>query len=107
MRPMFQAPTPAAAAGGLGFGGWNSPVPYLFSGFAVMLGLIAVALILLACSYKQGPSYNQSSSEEKSEKRVHVLQPEMEPRVAVIMAGETIPTHLAKPAAVTQRCEEV
>ncbi|CAI9775666.1 unnamed protein product [Fraxinus pennsylvanica] len=30
---------------------WHSPVPYLFGGLAVMLGLIAFALLILACSY--------------------------------------------------------
>ncbi|EMS45822.1 hypothetical protein TRIUR3_28536 [Triticum urartu] len=30
---------------------WQSPVPYLFGGLAAMLGLIAFALLILACSY--------------------------------------------------------
>uniref|UniRef100_M8BL98 Protein GLUTAMINE DUMPER 3 n=1 Tax=Aegilops tauschii TaxID=37682 RepID=M8BL98_AEGTA len=30
---------------------WQSPVPYLFGGLAAMLGLIALALLILACSY--------------------------------------------------------
>nr|KJB55151.1 hypothetical protein B456_009G065800 [Gossypium raimondii] len=30
---------------------WHSPVPYLFGGLAAMLGLIAFALLILACSY--------------------------------------------------------
>ncbi|GKC32097.1 glutamine dumper 2-like protein [Tanacetum coccineum] len=30
---------------------WHSPVPYLFGGLAAMMGLIAFALLVLACSY--------------------------------------------------------
>ncbi|KAL4197360.1 hypothetical protein AMTRI_Chr04g187940 [Amborella trichopoda] len=30
---------------------WHSPVPYLFGGLAAMLGLIAFALLILACSF--------------------------------------------------------
>ncbi|EAZ21955.1 hypothetical protein OsJ_05607 [Oryza sativa Japonica Group] len=30
---------------------WQSPVPYLFGGLAAMLGLIALSLLALACSY--------------------------------------------------------
>ncbi|KAF5787554.1 putative protein glutamine dumper [Helianthus annuus] len=30
---------------------WHSPVPYLFGGLALILGLIAFALLILACSY--------------------------------------------------------
>ncbi|KAL0431813.1 UNVERIFIED_CONTAM: protein GLUTAMINE DUMPER 5 [Sesamum radiatum] len=106
MRPKIQHPTntTTAAAGG-GFQRWNSPVPYLFGSLALVLGVIAMALIILACSYRSRSS--ESSSEEKPEKSVHALQPEMEPRIVVIMAGETKPTHLAKPLAAARRVEEV
>lgn len=30
---------------------WHSPVPYLFGGLTAMLGLVAFALLILACSY--------------------------------------------------------
>ncbi|PIN02447.1 hypothetical protein CDL12_25043 [Handroanthus impetiginosus] len=96
MKPEFQSPPPAVATG-VGLRWWSSPVPFLLGGLALMFGVMALALILLACSYKQ--RLYESSMEEKSEKRVHVLEREMETIVVVIMAGETIPTHLAKPAA--------
>ncbi|KAI3462838.1 hypothetical protein Pfo_019501 [Paulownia fortunei] len=108
MRPKIQHPTttttPAVAGGGLQR--WNSPIPYLFGGLALVLGVISLALIILACSYKNSSSSSESSN-EKSEKPLHALQPEIEPRVVVIMAGETNPTHLAKPVAAARRVEEV
>ncbi|GMP74670.1 hypothetical protein CsSME_00032031 [Camellia sinensis var. sinensis] len=36
---------------------WHSPVPYLFGGLAAMLGLIAFALLILACSYWKFSGY--------------------------------------------------
>ncbi|KAL0396636.1 UNVERIFIED_CONTAM: protein GLUTAMINE DUMPER 5 [Sesamum calycinum] len=102
MMPKIQHPTntTTAAAGG-GFQRWSSPVPYLFGSLALVLGVIAMALVILVCSYRS------PSSEEKPEKSVHALQPDMEPRVVVIMAGETNPTHLAKPLAARRPVEEV
>lgn len=101
MTPNIQHPTtttPAAAGGG--FQRWNSPIPFLFGGLALVLGVVALALMILACAYKN--SSPSLSEEEASNKAACALQPEMEPRIVVIMAGETNPTHLAKPiAAVT------
>lgn len=105
MRPNIQHPTtttPAAAGGG--FQRWNSPIPYLFGGLALVLGVVALALIILACAYRNSSS--DQSSNEKSNKPAHALQPEMEPRIVVIMAGETKPTYLAKPIAATRRADE-
>ncbi|GMP28544.1 hypothetical protein CsSME_00004041 [Camellia sinensis var. sinensis] len=34
----------------VGFQRWNSPIPYLLSGLALTLGLIAFALAILGCS---------------------------------------------------------
>nr|DAD43128.1 TPA_asm: hypothetical protein HUJ06_001358 [Nelumbo nucifera] len=46
------ASAPKSAAAGAGqHSPWHSPVPYLFGGLAAMLGLIAFALLILACSY--------------------------------------------------------
>ncbi|KAL3640228.1 hypothetical protein CASFOL_015196 [Castilleja foliolosa] len=101
--------TTAAAAAGGELQQWNSPVPYLFGGIALVIGLIAIALMIIACSHKNSStSDDDESSSEKSEKPVHALRPEMEPRIVVIMAGETNPTYLAKPiAAVRGPPEEV
>ena len=48
---------------------WHSPVPYLFGGLAAMLGLIAFALLILACSYWKlsGQLQNEENAERDLE----------------------------------------
>ncbi|MBA0594351.1 hypothetical protein E1A91_D05G068000v1 [Gossypium mustelinum] len=89
---------------------WHSPVPYLFGGLAAMLGLIAFALLILACSYWRlsGRLDNNSEggdverdvesgeNEGDSTKQVKVY----EEKILVIMAGEEKPTFLATPVIV-------
>lgn len=83
---------------------WNSPVPYLFGGLAIILGLIALALFIISCSYKK-PSTEESSSSNnvndsdrgREKKTVELMKPEMEPKFVVIMPGDYNPTWLAKP----------
>ncbi|KAA8547855.1 hypothetical protein F0562_004284 [Nyssa sinensis] len=78
---------------------WNSPIPYLFGGLALTLGLVALALIILACSYKRSSSGSSTEVQEKpADMPMNVLQPEMEPKIVVIMAGDDNPTYLAKPS---------
>ncbi|KAL0738580.1 hypothetical protein Bca4012_014790 [Brassica carinata] len=80
---------------------WRSPVPYLFGGLAAMLGLIAFALLLLACSYcslsrrtnSDGDGEKQTESDEKVAAKV------FEEKILVIMAGQNKPTFLATPVA--------
>ncbi|XP_052197818.1 protein GLUTAMINE DUMPER 5-like [Diospyros lotus] len=92
---MRAATNTGAAVQGGSFKIWNSPIPYLFGGVALLLGLIAVALVILACSRKAS-----SNPEEKpAATPLPVLQPEMEPKIFVIMAGDANPTYLAKPTA--------
>lgn len=85
---------------------WHSPVPYLFGGLAAMLGLIAFALLILACSYwklsgyLEGSNNNHGDGDAASEKPVappvvpHVCYEE---KIVVIMAGDEKPTFLATP----------
>ncbi|CAN1341709.1 Protein GLUTAMINE DUMPER 1 [Linum perenne] len=85
---------------------WHSPIPYLFGGLAAMLGLIAFALIILACSYWRLPTRRSNrrhggggnddieSGDEKEGKSVKVF----EEKFLVIMAGDNKPTFLATPA---------
>ncbi|KAK1420905.1 hypothetical protein QVD17_22869 [Tagetes erecta] len=80
---------------------WHSPVPYLFGGLAAMLGLIAFALLILACSYwkisadgdgdiEAGNGVGDDSKPvDKKETLV------FEEKYVVIMAGEAKPTFLA------------
>ncbi|GLT71942.1 hypothetical protein SLA2020_439240 [Shorea laevis] len=91
---------------------WHSPVPYLFGGLAAMLGLIAFALLILACSYwrlagqfdeREGGGGDETDLEsgagegkegENSEGKVVKVYEE---KILVIMAGDRKPTFLATP----------
>ncbi|KAJ8775257.1 hypothetical protein K2173_020261 [Erythroxylum novogranatense] len=78
---------------------WNSPIPYLFGGLALMLLCIALALIVLVCSYRRS-----LSDVEKGGKLVDLPSfDDMEPKIVVIMAGEEQPTYLAKPTCSCQK----
>ncbi|GMI84203.1 hypothetical protein HRI_002089600 [Hibiscus trionum] len=94
---------------------WHSPVPYLFGGLAAMLGLIAFALLILACSYWKLSGYLENDGEGSSgqadgdleagegkgdDARLRAV---MEPKVLVIMAGEVKPTFLATPIGSSSR----
>ncbi|PIA28566.1 hypothetical protein AQUCO_06800015v1 [Aquilegia coerulea] len=85
---------------------WHSPVPYLFGGLAAMLGLIAFALLILACSYWKlsGNFDNEEESErdlengdEKNGDGAMKAPPVYEEKIVVIMAGDCKPTYLATP----------
>ncbi|XP_009379501.1 protein GLUTAMINE DUMPER 3 isoform X1 [Pyrus x bretschneideri] len=84
---------------------WHSPVPYLFGGLAAMLGLIAFALLILACSYWR-LSGNLENHENGSERDLEAgegdessqkIVPVFEEKILVIMAGDAKPTFLATP----------
>ncbi|XP_008789699.2 protein GLUTAMINE DUMPER 5 [Phoenix dactylifera] len=83
---------------------WHSPVPYLFGGLAAMLGLIAFALFILACSYWKlsgyfeggdGDTENRGAGGKPGADPVAKPPESFEPRIVVIMAGK--PTFLATP----------
>ncbi|KAK8655116.1 hypothetical protein V6N13_107708 [Hibiscus sabdariffa] len=87
---------------------WHSPVPYLFGGLAAMLGLIAFALLILACSYWKLSGYLESgeggegdtdleAGEGKGDQSLKGGAPVMEQKFLVIMAGQAKPTFLATP----------
>ncbi|KAE8685932.1 hypothetical protein F3Y22_tig00111088pilonHSYRG00157 [Hibiscus syriacus] len=88
MRPASNSTT---AATGSVFRRWNSPIPYLFGGMAAMLGLIAIALVILVCSCKDS-WHNSHGGDQKA-----AMQFEMEPKIVVIMAGDENPTYIANP----------
>ncbi|KAL3744090.1 hypothetical protein ACJRO7_013358 [Eucalyptus globulus] len=105
MTTMTTPPTAAAQRSP-----WHSPVPYLFGGLAAMLGLIAFALLILACSYwrlsgylegngeggdrdiEAGEAKNDEDDETKKKKEAA-----FEEKILVIMAGQVKPTFLATP----------
>jgi hypothetical protein len=92
----------------------HSPVPYLFGGLAAMLGLIALSLLALACSYWK-LSGNLSAGEESdadhqarraggdgekgaADGKTRPAGDKWREHVVVIMAGDERPTFLATPA---------
>ncbi|KAJ9557749.1 hypothetical protein OSB04_012363 [Centaurea solstitialis] len=86
---------------------WHSPVPYLFGGLAAMMGLIAFALFILACSYWKLSGYfdhhdgdieSGDGASALPENYTDTKVSEMEEKYFVIMAGEAKPTFLATPA---------
>ncbi|KAJ4823778.1 hypothetical protein Tsubulata_012095 [Turnera subulata] len=100
--------TARAGAAGVGqHSPWHSPVPYLFGGLAAMLGLIAFALLILACSYWKLSGYLENDGGERDleageggEKNGTAGEKQAvayEPKLLVIMAGEAKPTFLATP----------
>ncbi|RDX98612.1 Protein GLUTAMINE DUMPER 2, partial [Mucuna pruriens] len=90
-----------AVAPSASFKNVTSPIPYLFGGLALMLALIGLALLILACSYSKSSS--STSNEEKTTKRMEV---DSEPKIVVIMAGDSNPTYLAKPVPSTNHTQE-
>ncbi|KAM0026146.1 putative protein glutamine dumper [Helianthus debilis subsp. tardiflorus] len=83
---------------------WHSPVPYLFGGLVAMLGLVAFALLILACSYwyisPNDEGDLESGNHNQNEPSKPVKQKEslvLEEKYLVIMAGQVNPTFLATP----------
>ncbi|XP_074568863.1 protein GLUTAMINE DUMPER 3-like [Curcuma longa] len=91
----------------------HSPVPYLFGGLAVMLGLIGLALLILACSYWKLSAYLDSEGDAAvgrgsgaDPESAHTAAgvpvkrpPAFGESFVVIMAGDCKPTFLATPTA--------
>ncbi|KAL3630018.1 Protein GLUTAMINE DUMPER 2 [Castilleja foliolosa] len=78
---------------------WHSPVPYLFGGLAAMLGLIAFALLILACSYwnaSTGPERDVEAGKGEGGSDAKA-PPVFDDKFLVIMAGDVNPTFLATP----------
>ncbi|KAF4358557.1 hypothetical protein F8388_014328 [Cannabis sativa] len=101
------SPSPATATVEGQRSPWHSPVPYLFGGLAAMLGLIAFALLILACSYWRLNGQNNNDGErddnrdlengsgdgeKDSVKGVKVY----EEKFLVIMAGDEKPSEVSE-----------
>jgi hypothetical protein len=84
----------------------TSPTPYLFGGLALMLAIITFALIIICCSCHENSSTTTLANEDKSIKNLEMVV-DLEPKIVVIMAGDTNPTYLAKPMSSTCHSEEV
>jgi hypothetical protein len=90
----------AAAARHVGHahpGLWRTPTPYLFLGFAMMMGLIAVALLVLVCTRRKpsAGSSRRGSDAESASARGTMAPLDREPKVVVIMAGDHMPSFIA------------
>ncbi|KAJ4758165.1 Glutamine dumper 3 [Rhynchospora pubera] len=109
LRHPTSSPSPLASPDMIGLHpAWRSPVTYLFGGLAAMLGLIALALLTLACTYWRLTGYLNSVGVNR-EMNSHGGNGEgkrmddgnagaalpIKQHVAVIMAGEAKPTYLA------------
>ncbi|CAD6336193.1 unnamed protein product [Miscanthus lutarioriparius] len=72
---------------------WRTPTPYIFLGLTFVMGVIAVALLVLICARKKASS---SSSDEKATAAARALVPlDQEPKVVVFMPGDHAPSFLA------------
>ncbi|EEF31574.1 conserved hypothetical protein [Ricinus communis] len=76
---------------------WHSPIPYLFGSLALMLIIIALALIILACSYFKDSATTSGNEEEKPRSHIGTSGLEAEAKIVVIMAGDEKPTYIATP----------
>ncbi|KAK2452812.1 Protein GLUTAMINE DUMPER 5 [Trifolium repens] len=81
---------------------WQTPIPYLFGGLAAIMGLIALALLALACSYCKLSRNNQDGDHDDLDNKESDPQTKepikaYEEKILVIMAGNENPTFLATP----------
>lgn len=78
---------------------WKSPLPYLFGGLGLVLGLIIVALIMLACDSYRRKQHRYSSSSVSNEENMNysINNTTHQPRILVIMPGDEKPSYLATP----------
>lgn len=90
---LFSSPGGAAA-----HSGWRSPVPFLFGSMAAMLGLVALALIILTCSYYWNSLSGDDSDRQKPPDSDGAKGPaSLEDSFLVVMPGDVAPTALAIP----------
>ncbi|XP_024962133.1 protein GLUTAMINE DUMPER 2-like [Cynara cardunculus var. scolymus] len=83
---------------------WHSPVPYLFGSLAAMMALIALALFILACSYRKlsrnltnNNDAGAGDAKPADNNNNNKTPPVLEEKYLVIMAGQQKPTFLARP----------
>ncbi|RLN12423.1 protein GLUTAMINE DUMPER 4-like [Panicum miliaceum] len=74
---------------------WRTPTPYLFLGFAFMMGLIAVALLVLICTRRKPSRRGDEERAAASSGRGLAPLDREAPKGVVIMAGDALPSFLA------------
>ncbi|GLT44115.1 hypothetical protein SLA2020_180300 [Shorea laevis] len=84
-----------------GIGQWDShsPLPYIHSGLGIVFGIIAVALLFLACYHRNSSPEESSSGKEEKFRETIAADVALEPDIVVVMAGDGHPTYVAKPSA--------
>ena len=82
---------------------WNSPLPYVFGVLAILFGIIAVALLFLACSHQRSSPEFPNGKEEKYKETIQASA-SMEPKIVVIMAGDDHPRYIANPCPWIRPC---
>ncbi|CAN6194181.1 unnamed protein product [Urochloa humidicola] len=95
MRPERGGVAPELMAGGGRPSPWRTPTPYLFLGFAFMMGLIIVALLVLICTHRTSSRREAGGEKAASVRGVLVPLDREAPSVVVIMAGDLEPSFLA------------
>lgn len=77
---------------------WNSPVPYIFGGFAIVFGITSAVLFIIVCSrHMRMLNYTINNDEEKAGTNTGSKQFDAALSIAVIMAGDDHPRYMAKP----------
>ncbi|CAN4086208.1 unnamed protein product [Withania somnifera] len=81
-----------------GFWQWNSPVPCIYFGLAVIVVTIAFALIfLIFCPQNSTSTEHLVETDEEIKKRYQINFLDPEPKIVVVFAGNDKPLYIAKP----------
>ncbi|KAF9591958.1 hypothetical protein IFM89_010405 [Coptis chinensis] len=88
---LLQSTSPATSDGSWR---WTSPLPYILSDLAAILGLLSLTFLILACFYSKA-SDGGSLKDIGGEKQANWTLPpaEFEPKIVVNMAGDDEPTY--------------
>nr|GLL18468.1 pre-mRNA-splicing factor CWC15-like [Ipomoea trifida] len=93
-----------------GFWQWNTPLPYLYCGIAIVVAIIASSVLFLLCSHKDDPvaavlsdsaradredGDDKEKEKKKQEMEIRVLDPQ--PKVVVVFGGDGRPLYVARP----------
>ncbi|XP_074580578.1 protein GLUTAMINE DUMPER 2-like [Curcuma longa] len=103
-----QAALLSSPGGAAAHSGWRYPVPFLFGGMAAMLALVALALLILTCSYYWNSLSGHDDSDLQKPRDSHGAKApaSLEDSVLVIMPGEVAPSVLAVPIAAPNRVDQ-
>lgn len=104
---MKTSPSPSSSSSSKSWKLDSSPMIYLYGGIGVMLLLIMLAMLMLTYSLWRirlseiAASRSGDHSQKTGQKVCNEANNSVSPEIAVIMAGDQLPTYLAAPAPVT------